>query len=58
MNAEGEALEDVHLAAWEEKDDKQETTKTKNKKHVALESGLFSIVFGAFVIFNIYNWTK
>ena len=42
--------------AWE--DDTQETLKDKTKKNVALEFGLFSVVFGFFVIFNVYYWTN
>ena len=59
LNAEGEAedLETGTKIAWGLKAG-QDNMMGKTKKHVVLEFSLFSIVFGSFLIFNIYYWTK
>ena len=44
--------------AWKEHDAKQDILKNKTKKNVALELGLFSVVFLSFAMFNVYYWTK
>ena len=44
--------------AWKEYDIKQDIMKNKTKKNVALEFGLFSVVFLSFAIYNVYYWTK
>ena len=50
--------DDSPQIAWKEYNVKQDMMKNKTKKNVALECGLFSLVFLSFAIFNVYYWTK